>query len=485
MTETTPPLPLIVDLDGTLIRADLTHELLVLSVRWAPHLALYVIYLLLVDKARAKRWLTERFGHHVDPAHLPYEEAAVSLIEAHAARGGRAWLVSGSDEALVSRIAAHLGLFEFSKGSTPGENLTSSRKAGFLQRELPGGFSYAGNSHQDLAVWNVASAGYGFRAPPASYHIRNGASGSARVEEVVARKSPLGALRKAMRLHQWAKNILVFVVPGLVLSDLTGLDLLRLVAGFIFFGLMASGTYILNDLFDIPDDRRHATKRFRQIADGRLDVPFAVAAMAVMVVTSLIGSFLLDPAFGAVVALYACVTVAYSFFLKRLPIIDVFVLAGLFTVRVWGGGELVGHPPPAWFAMFIGLVFLSLALAKRYVEIGKSSAGRKISGRGYQAEDGPVVLAFGAATASASILALAVYGLLAPNRLIDNPPVMMAVAGIVGAWFMRIWLVAGRGELNDDPVMFAVRDKVSLACLLIVGLILAGESARPIWSQWF
>ena len=414
-----------------------------------------------------------------------YEEAAVSLIEAHAARGGRAWLVSGSDEALVSRIAAHLGLFEFSKGSTPGENLTSSRKAGFLQRELPGGFAYAGNSRQDLAVWNVASAGYGFRAPPASYRIRNGVSGAAKVKEVVAHKAPLGALRKAMRLHQWAKNILVFVVPGLVLSDLTGLDLLRLVAGFIFFGLMASGTYILNDLFDIPDDRRHATKRFRQIADGRLEVPFAVAAMAVMVVTSLLGSFLLDPAFGAVVSLYACVTVAYSFFLKRLPIIDVFVLAGLFTVRVWGGGELVGHPPTAWFAMFIGLVFLSLALAKRYVEISKSGAGRKISGRGYQAEDGPVVLAFGAATASAAILALAVYGLLAPNRLIDNPPVMMAVACIVGAWFMRIWLVAGRGELHDDPVMFAVRDKVSLACLLVVAAVLAAESTRPIWSQWF
>lgn len=485
MTETTPPLPLIVDLDGTLIRADLTHELLVLSFRWAPHLALYVIFLLIVDRARAKRWLTERFGHHVDPAYLPYEEAAVALIATHTARGGRAWLVSGSDEALVSRIAAHLGIFEFSKGSTPGENLTSSRKAGFLMRELPGGFAYAGNSRQDLAVWKVAAAGFGFRAPPASYRIKNKASGAVTVKKVLARKSPLGALRKAMRLHQWAKNILVFVVPGLVLSDLTGPDLARLLAGFICFGVMASGTYILNDLFDIPDDRRHATKRFRQIADGQLNVPLAVAAMTFMVITSLIGSFLLDPAFGAIVALYACVTVTYSFLLKRLPIIDVFILAGLFTVRVWGGGELVGHPPTAWFAMFIGLVFLSLALAKRYVEIGKSGAGGKISGRGYRAEDGPVVLAFGAATASAAILALAVYGLLAPSRLIDNPPVMMAVACIVGAWFMRIWLVAGRGELNDDPVMFAVKDKVSLACLVVVAAFLAAESTRPIWSQWF
>jgi 4-hydroxybenzoate polyprenyltransferase len=438
-----------------------------------------------VDRARAKRWLTERFGHHVDPAHLPYEEAAVALIETHRSRGGRAWLVSGSDEALVSRIAAHLGMFEFSKGSTPGENLTSSRKAGFLKRALPEGFAYAGNSRQDLAVWKVAAAGYGFRAPQASYRIKNKSSGAATVEKVLARQSQLGAVRKAMRLHQWAKNILVFVVPGLVLSDLTGLDLIRLFAGFFFFGLMASGTYILNDLFDIPDDRRHATKRFRQIADGRLNVPLALAAMIMMVVLSLSGSFLLDPAFGAVVSLYACLTVAYSFFLKRLPIIDVFVLAGLFTLRVWGGGELVAHPPTAWFAMFIGLVFLSLALAKRYIEIAKSGAGKKISGRGYQAEDGPVVLAFGAATASAAILALAVYGLLAPNRLIDNPSVMMTVACVVGAWFMRIWLVAGRGELNDDPVLFAVKDKVSLACLVLVAAFLAAESTRPIWSQWF
>ena len=476
---------LVVDLDGTLIRSDTTHELLILCARWAPLLLPLAVFKLLKDRASAKRWLVEKFGHHMDPAHLPYEEEALELVRQHTAAGGEAWLVSGSDHLIVGRISDHLGTFTRYQGSEPGQNLTSSRKAAFLKANLGDGYSYAGNSNQDLAVWKTSLHGYAFRAPRKAFSLKSDTGDAIQIHETIKRETSLRPLRKAMRLHQWAKNILVFVVPGLLLSQLNGFDILRVVLAFVCFGLMASGTYILNDLFDIPDDRRHHTKKLRQIADGRLSVPVAVAALVGLVSISLIGAILLDLSFAVVLTIYASVTIAYSFRLKRLPIVDVFILAALFSLRVWGGAEVVQATVSPWFMMFIGLVFLSLALAKRFVEVRKTASGGKVSGRGYHAEDAPMVMAFGAASANAAVLALAIYGLLAPNRLIDNAFVMMVVACVVGAWFMRIWLVAGRGELNDDPVLFAVKDKISLACLVIVAGFMGVESLRPVWSQWF
>jgi 4-hydroxybenzoate polyprenyltransferase len=485
MRDADPMKPLIVDLDGTLIRSDMTHELFVLCLRWAPHMLFYAAYLLLTDRPRAKRWMTERFGHHIDPAFLPYEAAATGMIERHRDGGGEVWLVSGSDHELVGRIAEHVGLFSRFEGTRPGTNLTSGNKAAFLTETLPDGFLYAGNSSQDIAVWQKSYGGFAFSAPRAAFDVKTPEGEPVQLDEVVPKSGKLQPLRRAMRLHQWAKNILIFVVPGLTLAQLTVGHFVELVAGFICFGLMASGTYILNDLFDVQDDRRHATKRMRQIADGRLSVPLALVAIAVFVGGSLAGAFLLQFAFGVVLAIYAAVTIAYSFRLKRIPVLDVFVLAGLFSLRVWAGAEIISSPPSAWLMMFIGLVFLSLALAKRYVEIRKAEAGGKISGRGYVAEDAPMVLAFGAATANASVLSLVIYGLLAPNRLIDNPMTMTVVACIIAAWFMRLWMVAVRGELHDDPVLYAIKDRVSLGCLALVAGFLAAESLRPVWSQWF
>ncbi len=393
--------------------------------------------------------------------------------------------MSGSDETIVERIAGHLGIFARAVGSNSSVNLTSTRKAAFLQSELPNGFAYVGNSRSDLAVWRVAASGFGVNAPPSAYRLKNEAGERIPLTMLTGRLGILRPLRRSMRLHQWAKNILLFVVPGLMLAQLDKIELFELVVAFACFGLMASGTYLLNDLFDIPDDRRHATKKLRQIAAGNLSVPNAVAALSLMIASSLTIGFMLDPAFGWVLLVYAGTTIAYSFRLKRLPIIDVFVLAGLFSLRVWGGAEIVDAPPSAWLMMFIGLVFLSLALAKRYVEVRKTPPGTKVAGRGYQPEDVSMILAFGASSANAAVLALAIYGLLAPTRLIDNPAIMMAIAAIVGAWFMRIWMVAVRGELNDDPVLFAVKDRISLAVLALAAILMGTESLRPVWSSWF
>lgn len=481
---TSPQQTLVMDLDGTLIRSDTTHELLVLCLRWQPFLLPLAILKLLKRRSAGKRWLVERFGHHIDPKDLPYEQNALSLVHQFRENNQEVWLVSGADDQIVKSIASHLGVFARAQGSTTEVNLTAANKTSFLTKHLSGDFAYAGNSTHDIDVWKSADRGYGFNAPSAAYALR-AKNDAPKVTEVIARKSSLPYLRKTMRLHQWMKNILIFVVPGLMLSTLTIANYLELLGAFICFGFMASGTYILNDLFDIPDDRKHATKKMRQIAAGNLSVPLASFALLALISSSVFGAFLLDEMFGWILILYALTTIAYSFRLKRLPVIDVFVLSALFTIRVWAGAFIVDAPPSAWLTLFIGLVFLSLALAKRYVEISKLSQRKSVSGRGYQAGDEPMVLAFGSAAANAAVISLAIYGLLAPSRLIDNPTIMTILAAIVAGWFMRIWLVAVRGQLNDDPVLFAVKDKVSLLCLFAAALLVASESLRPIWIQWF
>lgn len=475
---------LVMDMDGTLLRSDTTHELLILCIRWATLMFPVILLQLIVDRARAKRWLAENFGEHLDAASLPYDEAALDLVRTHRERGGSTWLVSGSDHILVERIALHLGCFDRYQGSHPGTNLTSARKAQFLTRELSEHFLYAGNSRHDFAVWQKSGAGFTFRAPAKARHLVSDKGLPVELQEIVPPANGIKPLLKALRLHQWAKNLLIFVTPVLLLAQLETIDVLNLIAAFVCFGLMASGTYLLNDLFDIQDDRKHSTKRLRQIAAGQLSVPNAFAAFLVLTLGSLACGFAISAGFGFTLLTYAVVTVAYSFRLKRLPVVDVFILAGLFTIRVWAGGIVVGAYTSVWFTMFVALVFLSLALTKRYAEIQKSSSAL-ISGRGYRAGDAAFVLAFGTATGTAAVLALAIYGLLAPNRLLDNAALILIMAGILAAWFMRIWLIAVRGELQDDPVLFAIKDKTSLVSLGIIALCFLIESARPIWTNWF
>ncbi len=475
---------LVMDLDGTLIRSDTTHELLILIARWMPFLIPLALYKLFKSRSEAKRWMVKKVGDHIDPEYLPYEPKALELMESYKERGDDVWLVSGSDHTLVERIAKHLGMFCRWQGTEPDLNLTSSRKAKYLTENCPNGFVYAGNSSHDFKVWKQSQKGYAFNAPAASFSLHDQDGKPVQVDEVVAKKSSIYPIFKAMRLHQWAKNILLFVVPGLILISLTTSDFLSLAQAFVCFGLMASGTYILNDLFDIPDDRKHKTKKLRQIAAGNLSVPMSVLVMGVAVLGALIWAYLLDPKFGLVLSIYGATTIAYSFRLKRLPIVDVFVLACLFSLRVWAGAEIVNAPPTAWLMTFIGLTFLSLALAKRYVEVSKSSGKQKVSGRGYQANDDKMLMAFGGATAYSAVLSFAIYGMLAPNRLIESDKAMIVISAVVAAWFMRIWLVAGRGELDDDPVLYAVKDKISLACLVIAVCVLTVEETRIIWERW-
>ena len=475
---------LVFDLDGTLIRNDLTHELLVLCARWKPHLLPIAIFKFLVNKSEAKRYLAEKLHLHYDARHLPYDPDVIELMKAHKGKGARVEIVSGSDHILVQKVADHLEV-DFFKGSEPGNNLTSARKAAFLRERHGDSFVYVGNSTADYAVWRAARKGYGVNAPAGSYRLKHTDGKAVEVERLVDKRGWLKPLLKNMRLHQWAKNVLIFVVPGLVLPTLDAVDFIKLILAFFCFSLLASATYILNDLFDIPDDRAHHSKHARPLASGALSVPLAVTFMAVVIPATIVLSFLISTAFGITTLVYGVMTCAYSFRLKRLPVLDVFILAGLFMIRVLAGGNVIGAPPTGWLLTFIGTFFLSLAIGKRYVEVVRTRDKGSVSGRGYVASDEIPLLAMGTAAGFSSVISLLIYGLLSESQIFHSEITILMSSALLAAWVLRFWMIAGRGELNDDPVIFAVKDKVSLLSLGCIGLIMGLDITRPVWANLF
>ena len=476
--------PLVLDLDGTLIRNDLTFELFALCAKWRPLMLFRIVFIALFDRGHAKRLLVERFGHHIDPETLPYEPEVLALMQRYKRRGHSIELVSGSDERLVERIARHNDIARF-KGSKPGLNLTASSKAEYLKQIHGSNFLYVGNAKSDLAVWRAGQGGFGVNAPVKSYALTTDRGARNTVEELVPRRSETPALIKSLRMHQWAKNLLLLIVPALQIVHLTALDGLKLLAALICFSLLASATYLINDVLDIQDDRRHKNKRLRPLASGLLSIPTACAFVAAVLPASLIAAFLLDRAFGDVLFLYLIVTALYSCGLKRLAIIDVFTLAGLFSIRVIAGAFLIGYPPSGWLLTFIGCFFLSLAIGKRFVEIQALDSQSDTPGRGYVAGDAIPLLATGAGIGMIAALAMLIYGLSAPVSVFKSEYVVLIGSGLLLAWIMRFWLLAGRREIADDPVIYAIRDRTSLMLLGSISMVFAFDLTSPLWISLF
>ena len=467
-------------MDGTLVRNDLTHELVAAIGLRTPLDLPRAIQLGLKDKPAMKRFMLDRHGYAVSAENLPYQDRVVDLARAHKARGGKVYLCSGSHEDVVKCVVEHNAWLDGGWGTRDGLNLTSSNKADFLRGEFPDGFDYVGNSTQDYEVWKAARKGYAINPPRGVSGIRT-ATG-APVEVLERPSGNAKAILKAMRVHQWAKNGLMFLVPLLTFAELSLRDIFNVGFGFVAFSLLASATYILNDLVDIDNDRKHATKRYRMLASGRISIPQAVVMMGVLSGLSVLIAAFLPSSFWPVMVLYLVVTLAYSFRLKRVAIADVLTLSGLFSLRVFAGATLVLQPVSPWLLNFIAVFFLNLALVKRYTELRKKPATEPgsepevIAGRGYVKSDETLVLALGVAMASLALLSFFLYGLLAPNRVIESGYAIGAVAAILLYWMMRVWLLAHRGRMNDDPVLFAIKDRLSLFLgTFVVVLVVTGH----------
>jgi 4-hydroxybenzoate polyprenyltransferase len=462
--------PLVLDVDDALLRTDLLHETAVAYVKANPLRVVQLGLWLLQGKAVLKRKLSERVLLEID--HLPVNEDLVAFAAAEHAKGRKIGLATAADLLLAHRLARRFDFISFVIASDGVTNMKGERKARQLATRFPNGFAYAGDSQSDLKVWRQASS---VVLAGGSANVVRAAHKLGKPIEAEFPRPSLGlkGWAKALRIHQWAKNALVFV--PLILSGMAGepMALLQGAVAFAAMSLMASGTYLLNDLFDLPDDRKHWTKRSRPMASGALRIKHGIPVAAGLIVASFAAASWLGLASLAMLTLYMVTTLAYSFYLKRQPIVDAFTLAFLFTLRLGIGITAVAAPPSPWLLVFSMFLFTSLSFAKRQTEIQRSVAKGQttISGRGYLGTDSGLVLAMGMATAMSAIVIMVLYIMndVYPADFYHMPQLLWFIPAALFMWVSRIWLLCHRGELNDDPVAFAVRDKLSIALGGVMG----------------
>jgi 4-hydroxybenzoate polyprenyltransferase len=458
-------LPLIVDMDGFLVRADLSAEALVVDLEAT-----------VARMGRAVRGLrsdvsAEHFAEYarkgVDVSGLPLQRDLVDYLDACAETGRDLHLVTSAAQEIADAVATRVGGFSRSTGAAPGRTMTNKDKLALARQHYPEGFAYAGRAPQLLAE---AKAVVIARADTQA--ARTVAARGSTIETVI--DAPAAGLKtwiKALRCHQWAKNALVFVPLLLGHQFLDTGAILACLAGFLLLSLLASGTYLVNDILDLDADRRHPTKRNRPLARGDIPMGLALAVATAAIAGSLAVAALLSPPFFLCLAGYLVTTLAYSAYLKRLLLVDVFVLAVLFTSRIAMGIALAGVPASPWLLTFTMFFFLSLSLAKRHVEVvnaGQMSLDR-IPGRDYRASDLPLTVALGVGCNAVAMLVLFLYltNEAMPTGFYRQPYWLWGAAFVVFLWSLRIWGLSHRGKLDADPVAFAIRDRASL-CLGVV-----------------
>lgn len=460
--------PLCIDLDGTLVRTDTLHEQYLNALVRRPLAALLVVLLLFRGKAAFKRGLSQICP--INPEALPYQADLVEFLRAEKARGRILVLATASDHAVAEPIAAHLGLFDQTLGSDGTLNLKGRAKADRLSELFGRGqFSYAGNSHADVPVWDAAGQVILVNTPSS---IEGVLPRAANVTHRFGGKRPgkLKLLIRAMRVYQWVKNVLVFI-PLLLAHVFTTDVLIRGVSIFFAFSMTASAIYILNDLLDLAADRAHPRKKLRPFASGNLQLHYGVLGpllLAFGLTFAWVGisfhTFLL-------LLVYVVTTTAYSVVLKTKALVDVFTLAGLYTIRILAGGVATGIHVSVWLLGFSLFVFLSLAFLKRASELSVAAAeGRSAGGRrGYLASDGDLLRSMGLASAFTSALALSLYlSSDVARQHYPAPSWLWLVVPLVLFAQCRLWLAGGRGEMTDDPIIYAAKDRV---CWFVFGCV--------------
>jgi 4-hydroxybenzoate polyprenyltransferase len=461
-------IPLCVDLDGTLVLSDTLHEALLLLAKGSPLSLAKLPTWLIGGKARFKQLVAERVELH--PSGLPYCEDVLELIRDARERGRPIALVTAAPPRIANAVASHLGLFDIVLASSDELNLSRHRKAEALARRYgTKGFDYVGNSGDDLPVFEHCRRAF---LVSSSGRLRRHASRrNEMVTFVETRRGGLRGWARALRVHQWLKNLLVFV-PLLASGRFRESEAaLQAVLAFVSFSLLASAVYLINDMVDLQSDRLHRTKRNRPFASGALPLAAGGAAAPILIAASIGGAMLLPPLFLFALLAYAAVTTLYSFALKRQVIVDIMLLAGLYTMRILAGSAATNIHPSFWLLAFSMFIFLCLAATKRYSELRQSMAEDKtLSGRGYLPSDLPVVLALGSGSGLVSVLILALYtqSLIVPETY-PAPGWIWLVPPLLLYWVARLWLKAGRGEIDDDPVLFAAKDWQSLGTAAVVG----------------
>jgi 4-hydroxybenzoate polyprenyltransferase/phosphoserine phosphatase len=473
---------LCVDLDGTLVKSDTLHDSALAVVRHRPVAVLRIPGWLVHGKAALKRHLANTV--QLDVAHLPYNRELLQYLEQQRAAGRHIYLATAADADTANRIAAHLGLFNGVLASNGTLNLAGKNKLAAFEASFGDNFSYIGNALPDLPLLQhsrepmVANPTPALRAALRKSHINP-------VRTFDERAPSFKAWLKAIRLHQWAKNVLIFLPLLLAHAWAAGLIAGAAIA-FLSFGLCASATYIVNDLLDLEADRHHPRKRLRPFAAGDLSALSGIAVVIVLLAASLALAmlvprvitklspdlFLLNPyRFLVWLCIYLVTTLAYSLRLKRAVIVDVIVLSGLYTIRIIAGSAATGIAVSTWLAGFSIFFFLSLAFVKRFAELEnlRERGGASAGGRGYHIADIEQLRSFGSASGYVSVAVLTLYiSNLDAAQLYRHTTRLWLLVPVLLLWISRLWLQASRGQLNEDPVVYAITDRRSLLLGVLV-----------------
>lgn len=466
---------LVVDLDGTLLRSDMLYESFWSGFAGDWKLPFRAALTLPKGKAALKRLLAQNSS--VDVTTLPYDDRVLARVKDWRASGGRTALVTATDQALADQIAAHLGLFDDVIGSDGAANLKGPAKADTLvARYGAGGFTYMGDHEADLAIWSKAGGAITVNAKP---ELKAKVTCDGPIEHLDRPARDLAPYFKAIRPHQWLKNILIFF-PMLAAHELSLLIFLRALIAFASFSLIASSVYVLNDLLDLKGDRAHPRKRLRPFAAGTIPIARGTVMAVSLLLAGLIPAIWLGLPFLKVMVVYYVLTMAYSLRLKRQLVVDIFALAGLYTIRILAGGTSSAIPMSVWLLAFSIFFFFSLAAVKRQAELvdGLKSGKLKAHGRGYHVDDVPIVAMMALASGYVSVLVMALY-ISSPQvaQLYTQPGYLWGACLVLFYWLSRMVMTTHRGKMNDDPVLYAAKDRVSLICFaLILGAGFAGAS---------
>ncbi len=469
----TKDVALVVDLDRTLITADVAMESLV-HLAMGSFRGLFTLLLCMFrGRAAMKRTLARMAP--VDATKLPYRPEVLALIQEARRQGRKVILASAAHWRTANRVATHLGLFDLVIASRGRTNMKGKTKLAQIRAAIgDAAFDYVGDAPADRPIWQEARIAYTVGV----------STGTAHEHRLFKGRTLTRALIKAARPHQWAKNALVFVplaTSGLMLN---GLAIGQALIAFAFMSIIASSVYLLNDLVDIDSDRQHAKKCTRPLASGDLPIPVAVVAATVMMLGGLVGSYLLlSPLTFTAMACYCGLTMTYSFRLKSAMIADVLALACLYTIRIVAGAAAINVATSFWLLLFSVFFFLSLGYLKRYVEL--SSSARKdhelLSGRGYIRTDTAIVAISGIAAGMVSILVVVLFAEAMGQTMSYASPAMLWLLPLpLLYWLNRIWMMGGRGQVDSDPVAFAVTDPKSIAVGISIAAIVMLAKYAPV-----
>lgn len=475
--------PLCVDLDGTLVKSDTLVDSVLVMARQKPGDLLRIPGWIAAGKASFKKHVTASV--ELDVEHLPYNHVLLEWLRKEAGAGREIYLATAADKTLAERVAAFLGIFRGVLASDGSTNLAGGNKLAAFRERFGDEFCYIGNAKPD-AVLLAACVSPMVANPDRALRGAMRRAGTVPVTVFEAKTPVLKSWLRAIRLHQWAKNTLIFVPlllahawrPGTVVEALTA---------FLSFGLCASATYIINDLLDIEADRRHLRKRTRPFAAGDISAIAGVTMVVVLMIIAVTLAIALPKIAAAVpgaeplslpykflkwLGFYTVTTLAYSLYLKRKLLLDVFVLSGLYTVRILAGSAATGVAISAWLAGFSVFFFLSLAFVKRFSELeGLRERGVAVTnGRGYFVSDLEQLRALGTGAAYAAVVVMTLYiNNPETNGLYRHTIRLWLVVPVLLLWLSQVWMLASRGEMHDDPVVFAITDKRSV----LLGVLMA------------